>query len=151
MERRGFMPLGAGAAIGSAALLLHNRGGVGENVAFENRYRQTPWPPRRRPMHRGPCNRVSSMPGARPRSGPLSMQTRVGDFGDDTIVGFDSSSRRATGCLRDADGDKVEMPGLPGLVFGAGASLGDADAPYFAAGPADETESLSDSLHHTEA
>jgi hypothetical protein len=44
----------------------------------------------------------------------------------------------------------VAIPGLWGLLFGNGESLGDADALYFAAGPADEADGLFGSLRYAE-
>ena len=83
--------------------------------------------------------------------GPFSNQLIVGNFSDGTLVGFDTSTRRATEYMRDANGNKLVIPGLWGLLFGNGASLGDSNALYFAAGPADETEGLFGSLRHAGA
>ena len=44
--------------------------------------------------------------------------------------------------MRDAQGDPVVIHGLWGLQFGNGASLGEADDLYFAAGPNDEADGL---------
>ena len=48
--------------------------------------------------------------------------------------------------LRDAQGHILSIDGLWGLQFGNGASLGAANALYFAAGPHDETQGLFGSL-----
>jgi len=66
----------------------------------------------------------------------------VGNFGDGTIVAFDPATHKATDYLRDAQGHVLSIDGLWGLQFSNGASLGRADALYFAAGPNGETEGL---------
>ncbi|WP_052494265.1 TIGR03118 family protein [Nitrosospira sp. NpAV] len=66
----------------------------------------------------------------------------VGNFGDGTIVAFDPATHTAIDYLRDAQGNIISIDGLWGLQFGNGASLGKADALYFAAGPRNETEGL---------
>ncbi len=80
--------------------------------------------------------------------GPFSNQLIVGNFSDGTLVGFDTTNKRATEYLRDANGNVLKIQGLWGLLFGNGASLGDANAMYFAAGPEDETAGLFGSLRH---
>ena len=70
----------------------------------------------------------------------------VGNFGDGTIVAFDPVTLRAIDYLRDDNGHPLAIDGLWGLVFGNGASLGRADALYFAAGPDDETQGLFGSI-----
>ena len=80
--------------------------------------------------------------------GPFSRQLLVGNFSDGSIVGFDTQTRRATEYLRGADGNVLKIQGLWNLLFGNGASLGDANALYFAAGPAEETDGLFGSLRH---
>ena len=66
----------------------------------------------------------------------------VGNFGDGTVVAFHPQLRVALDYVRDASGRKVIIDGLWGLQFGNGASLGEADHMYFAAGPERETEGL---------
>ena len=78
--------------------------------------------------------------------GPFSNQLLIGNFADGTIVGFNTTTRSATEYMRDTKGDTVVIPGLWGMVFGNGASLGDSNALYFGAGPADETEGLFGSM-----
>lgn len=80
--------------------------------------------------------------------GALSNQLLVGNFGDGTIVGFDTATRSATEYLRDEQGSPVAIPGLWGLLFGNGESLGDANALYFGAGPADEADGLFGALRY---
>ena len=48
--------------------------------------------------------------------------------------------------MRDQAGNYVVVSGIWGMLFGNGVKLGDTDALYFAAGPADETEGLFGSL-----
>ncbi|HEX8874954.1 MAG TPA: TIGR03118 family protein [Nitrosospira sp.] len=74
--------------------------------------------------------------------GIYSGKLLVGNFGDGTIVAFDPSTHKAIDYLRDEHGNVMSIDGLWGLQFGNGASLGQADALYFAAGPHDETEGL---------
>ena len=74
--------------------------------------------------------------------GIYSGKLLVGNFGDGTIVAFDPATHTAIDYLRDAHGSVISIDGLWGLQFGNGASLGKADALYFAAGPHDETEGL---------
>jgi uncharacterized protein (TIGR03118 family) len=66
----------------------------------------------------------------------------VGNFGDGTLVAFHPRYRVALDYVRDASGKKVVIDGLWGLQFGNGASLGEADHMYFAAGPEKETQGL---------
>ena len=80
--------------------------------------------------------------------GPFSNQLLVSNFSDGTIVGFDTGSKRATEYMRDTAGNVLKIQGLWNLLFGNGASLGDSNALYFAAGPADETDGLFGSLRH---
>ncbi|HTJ55123.1 MAG TPA: TIGR03118 family protein [Nitrosospira sp.] len=74
--------------------------------------------------------------------GAYSGKLLVGNFGDGTIVAFDPSTHQAIDYLRDEQGNVISIDGLWGLQFGNGASLGRADALYFAAGPRGETEGL---------
>jgi uncharacterized protein (TIGR03118 family) len=80
--------------------------------------------------------------------GPFSNQLLVSNFSDGTIVGFDLSTRQVTEYMRDSNGNILKIAGLWNLLFGNGASLGDSNALYFAAGPADETEGLFGALRH---
>jgi uncharacterized protein (TIGR03118 family) len=67
----------------------------------------------------------------------------VGNFGGaGRIAAFELASGRFLDYLKRPDGRRLEIEGLWGLQFGNGASLGDRDALYFAAGPADETQGL---------
>jgi len=80
--------------------------------------------------------------------GPFSNQLLVSNFSDGSIVGFDTGTRRATEYLRDTGGKVVKIEGLWNLLFGNGVSLGDPNALYFAAGPADEADGLFGSLRY---
>lgn len=95
---------------------------------------------------RGVLNAPWGMVVAPSNFGGLSNQLIVGNFSDGTLVGFDTSTKRATEYLRDEAGNVVKIAGLWGLLFGNGASLGDSNALYFAAGPGDEKEGLFGSL-----
>ncbi|MBF2002169.1 MAG: TIGR03118 family protein [Synechococcales cyanobacterium M58_A2018_015] len=58
----------------------------------------------------------------------------VSNFGDGTIVAFDPKTRTAIDYLRDETGEPIAIDGLWGLIFGNGASLGESNDLYFAAG-----------------
>ncbi len=66
----------------------------------------------------------------------------VGNFGDGSLVVFHPRLRVALDYVRDANGRRVIVDGLWGLQFGNGASLGEANHMYFAAGIEKETEGL---------
>ncbi len=74
--------------------------------------------------------------------GKFSGHLLAANFGDGTIAAFDPTTRRFKGYLRDPGGRRIEIPGIWGLQFGNGASLGEATHLYFAAGPEDETAGL---------
>jgi uncharacterized protein (TIGR03118 family) len=79
--------------------------------------------------------------------GPFSGHVLVGNFTDGSLVSFDPQTRRATGYVQDASGKAaLKIEGLWGLTFGNGASLGDANALYYAAGPAGEADGLMGAL-----
>jgi uncharacterized protein (TIGR03118 family) len=66
----------------------------------------------------------------------------VGNFGDGSLVAFHPRLRVALDYVRDSNGRKIILDGLWGLQFGNGASLGEANHLYFAAGPEKETQGL---------
>ncbi|MBL0727284.1 TIGR03118 family protein [Piscinibacter sp. HJYY11] len=66
----------------------------------------------------------------------------VGNFGDGTVVAFHPRYKVAIDYVRDDRGRRVVLDGLWGLQFGNGASLGEANHMYFAAGPNRETDGL---------
>jgi uncharacterized protein (TIGR03118 family) len=75
--------------------------------------------------------------------GPFGGALLVGNFGGaGRIAAYDIERNAFLGFLSKADGQPVAIAGLWGLQFGNGASLGDATALYFAAGPGDETQGL---------
>ena len=78
--------------------------------------------------------------------GPFSNQLLIANFTDGTIVGFNTATKTATEFMRDPDGNVTVVQGIWGILFGNGVKLGDSNALYFAAGPADETEGLFGSL-----
>jgi uncharacterized protein (TIGR03118 family) len=71
--------------------------------------------------------------------GKHSGKLLVSNFGDGTITVFDPVTRQANAFLK-TDGKKFSLEGIWGLQFGNGASLGDSNALYVAAGPGDETQ-----------
>ena len=76
----------------------------------------------------------------------------VGNFGGGGYVtAFDGATGAFLGYLRGPGGTFVSIPGLWGLQFGNGVSLGDSDALYFAAGPEGEAAGLFGSLRYTPA
>lgn len=75
----------------------------------------------------------------------------VGNFGDGSVVAFHPRSKVAIAYLRDEHGRTVKIDGLWGLQFGNGASLGEANHLYFAAGPNDESDGLFGKLVPNEA
>ena len=84
---------------------------------------------------------------APPNFGALSNRLLVGNFGGSgRIAAYDLDSGRFVDWLADPAKKPVAIPGLWGLQFGNGASLGDANALYFAAGPDDEKQGLFGSL-----
>jgi uncharacterized protein (TIGR03118 family) len=83
---------------------------------------------------RGVLNGPWGMVVAPANFGAFSNQLIVGNFSDGTMVGFDTTTRRATEYVRDSAGGVLKIAGLWGLLFGNGASLGDSHALYFAAG-----------------
>jgi Ca2+-binding RTX toxin-like protein len=66
----------------------------------------------------------------------------VGNFGDGTINAFDINTGRMLGTLSSSMGHPVVIEGLWGLAFGNGATAGDANALYYAAGPGDEAHGV---------
>jgi uncharacterized protein (TIGR03118 family) len=74
--------------------------------------------------------------------GALSNHLLVGNFGDGTVSAFDPNSHDFVDVVRGLNGEAISIEGLWGLQFGNGASLGEADRLYFAAGPQDETAGL---------
>jgi uncharacterized protein (TIGR03118 family) len=86
---------------------------------------------------------------APPNFGRLSNMLLVGNFGGaGKIAAFNQSTGRFIDFVRDDAGEAVAITGLWGLIFGNGASLGDANALYFAAGPEDEAAGLFGSLRY---
>ncbi|QTD47436.1 TIGR03118 family protein [Ottowia testudinis] len=75
--------------------------------------------------------------------GALSGHLLVGNFGGaGRISAFDLATGQYLDDLRDTAGQRFAVQGMWGLQFGNGASLGDANALYFAAGPEDEKDGL---------
>jgi uncharacterized protein (TIGR03118 family) len=81
--------------------------------------------------------------------GTASSQLLLGNFGDfdvggsnGAIAAFDTTTRRVVDVLRNVDGSPPFDPGIWGMVFGNGDTLGDANALYYAAGPNNELDGL---------
>jgi uncharacterized protein (TIGR03118 family) len=74
--------------------------------------------------------------------GAFANTLLVSNFGDGTITAFDPNTFTAIDLLRDGVGNPVQIGGIWGLQFGNGASLGDTDSLYFAAGPEEEEDGL---------
>ena len=75
--------------------------------------------------------------------GALSGHLLVGNFGGSgRIAAYEVQSGKFVDWLKDSQDKPIAIEGLWGLQFGNGASLGDSNALYFAAGPKDETQGL---------
>ena len=75
--------------------------------------------------------------------GAFSGMLLVGNFGGrGRIAVFDPQTKSFVAFMRGQNGEAIGIPGLWGIIFGNGASLGDANALYFAAGPEDEKDGL---------
>lgn len=75
--------------------------------------------------------------------GPMGGKLLVGNFGGaGRIAAFDDATGKFVDYLRDEEGAAIGIDGLWNILFGNGESLGDANALYFAAGPAEEKEAL---------
>jgi uncharacterized protein (TIGR03118 family) len=75
-------------------------------------------------------------------AGTATDSLLVSNFGDGSIARLDLATCAANDYLRNNAGDVIAIEGIWGLQFGNGASLGQADRLYFAAGPEDETAGL---------
>jgi uncharacterized protein (TIGR03118 family) len=74
--------------------------------------------------------------------GDFANDLLVGNFGDGRIHAYDPTTGVQLGTLGQSPGHALVIDGLWGLAFGNGASAGDANSLYFAAGPDDETHGL---------
>ena len=81
--------------------------------------------------------------------GKFSNTILVGNFGDGSIVAFDIEKKEAIDYLKTASNEVVKIDGLWGLMFGNGASLGEKNQLYFAAGPNDETDGIFGKIKYT--
>lgn len=82
--------------------------------------------------------------------GALSGALLVSNFGDGTIAAYDANTRNFIDIVRNEKGDAVKIDKIWGILFGNGASLGDTNTLYFAAGPDDEKDGLFGSLRAAE-
>ena len=78
--------------------------------------------------------------------GAFSGMLLVGNFGDGKINAYDPATGASQGAMQDTSGNTIAIPGLWALRVGNGASGGDANAVYFAAGPGGEQHGLFGSL-----
>ena len=78
--------------------------------------------------------------------GAFSGMLLVGNFGNGRINVFDPATGASQGFLQDPKGNAIVIPGLWGLRVGNGASGGDANAVYFAAGSGGTQHGLFGSL-----
>ena len=62
---------------------------------------------------------------------------------------FDPKTQAPIGRLEGTDGNPLPLPGVWGLTFGNGDTIGDANALYFAAGPANEADGLFGSIRYS--
>lgn len=105
---------------------------------------------------RGLLNAPWGMAAAPGNFGALSHTLLIGNFGDydaggskGAVVSFDTAARKAVNYLRGADGSPLLVPGIWGMVFGNGVTLGDADALYFASGPNGELDGAFGSIRYS--
>jgi uncharacterized protein (TIGR03118 family) len=81
--------------------------------------------------------------------GKLSGAILVGNFGGaGLIMAYDNVTGKFIDHLRDDRDERVAIEGLWALTFGNGASLGDSNALYFAAGPKNEVDGVFGSLRY---
>jgi len=78
--------------------------------------------------------------------GVLSGKLLVANFGSGTIAAFDPETGAYLADIEDKKDHSFVISGIWGLVFGNGASLGDANALYFTAGPDDEKDGVFGSI-----
>ena len=79
-----------------------------------------------------------------------SNRLQAGNFGGARkIAAFNQNTGRFIDFLRNPEGAEVALDGLWALMFGNGASLGDTNALYFAAGTEDEAAGLFGSLRYS--
>jgi uncharacterized protein (TIGR03118 family) len=82
--------------------------------------------------------------------GSMSNKVLVGNFGGaGRIAAFDDATGKFVDYMRDEQGVPIGIDGIWNILFGNGESLGDANALYFAAGPAEEKEALFGALRLT--
>ncbi|MBL7662534.1 TIGR03118 family protein [bacterium] len=79
--------------------------------------------------------------------GKFSGHLLITNFGDEasrlgSIVAFNVETKQAVDYLRDGASNPVYVPGIWGIIFGNGASLGEANHLYFAAGPKGEEDGV---------
>lgn len=74
--------------------------------------------------------------------GAFSNTLLVSSFNSGTVTAFDPNTHKAIDYLRDDAGNPLQVDGIWGMLFGNGASLGDADSLYYSAGPKNATDGV---------
>jgi uncharacterized protein (TIGR03118 family) len=96
----------------------------------------------RRLVTRGHLNSPWGMALAPSNFGKLSGALLVGNFGDGHIDAYDPNTGHFRGQLSTRPGHPVVIPGLWGLAFGNGTTVGATNELFFASGPSDESHGL---------
>lgn len=100
----------------------------------------------RRLITRGRLNSPWGLDIAPSTFGPFGGDLLVGNFGDGRINAFDPATGAFKGALLDTSGQPIVEGDLWGLINGNGASAGDANTVYFAAGIQEESHGLLGSI-----
>ncbi len=74
--------------------------------------------------------------------GAFSNALLIGNFGDGTINGYDSTTGSYLGALSQADGTPISIPGLWGIDFGNGVDSQPTNGLFFAAGSNHEADGV---------
>jgi len=78
--------------------------------------------------------------------GKYANHLLVANFTTGLISIYETNSKEFVGYLKDKSNKNLKIDGIWGLQFGNGASLGDSDTLYFAAGPKDEEDGVFGSI-----
>ncbi|MFN8640385.1 MAG: TIGR03118 family protein [Candidatus Binatia bacterium] len=96
----------------------------------------------RRFASRGQLNSPWGIVEAPASFGTFGGSLLIGNFGNGRINAFNPDTGAFQGSLSKMGGGPIEIEGVWGLGFGNGASAGNSDTLYFAAGPDDEANGL---------
>jgi uncharacterized protein (TIGR03118 family) len=94
----------------------------------------------------GPLNSPWGIALAPATFGQFAGDLIVGNFGDGLMNAFDPNTGKFIGTIQDQTGKNIVIPGLWALLFGNGASGGDANTMYFTAGPGNQKHGLLGSI-----